>query len=76
MLNTIEMNGKIEAFFREIQKKIADRNLRTRKHNIWNKILLDGLIAKRRRERKKDWRWNKLKGLMARTPALKETPKK
>ena len=28
MVNTIEMNGKTEVFFREIQMKIANRNLR------------------------------------------------
>lgn len=31
MVNTIEMNGEIKAFFGEIQMKIANRNLREEK---------------------------------------------
>ena len=53
MVNTIEMNGKIEVFFREIQMKIANRNLRIKTTISEINFYWMGSIVKRITESKK-----------------------
>lgn len=50
-LNTLEMNGKVVFFSREIQTIKKNENLRSEKHNIWK-----GSITELIRQKKETWK--------------------